>query len=68
MDIKSQLALVKRLSETGGAQKEMNNMLSNKRKRDLKQDDYNDKEWFKHFFDDLGTVAKIEDRERKQEI
>ena len=27
----------------------------------------NDAEWFKHFFDDLGAVAMIGDRERRQE-
>ena len=25
-----------------------------------------DQRWFKHFFDDLGTLAQVEDRERKQ--
>ena len=34
--------------------------------RDLIEEQKIDQKWFKHFFDDLGTLSKIEDRESKQ--
>ena len=34
--------------------------------RDLIEEQKIDQKWFKHFFDDLGTLAQIEDRKSKQ--
>ena len=34
----------------------------------VRQERYNEQEWYNHFFDDLGSVSKIEDKQRRLEV
>ena len=36
--------------------------------RDIKQEDKTNKKWFKHFFDDLGSVANLDNIAKKSEV